>query len=180
MNDVLQRRTGMSDAAKGLDPKQLQSSTQVGVEAIINGQQERTELIARVLAETGFKDLFEGLYNEIAESPNQRRTLRINGKWTPIDTSTFDASMGVEVNSTLGKGSDTVRFQTLQQIKQTQEMIMQQFGTTNPVVGIPQYLNTITDMLALVQHQERRPLLHDPDARRCCSRSPPRQKNPTP
>ena len=57
--------------------------------------------------------------------------------------------MGVEVNSTLGKGSDTVRFQTLLQIKQTQEMIMQQFGTTNPVVGIPQYLNTITDMLAL-------------------------------
>jgi hypothetical protein len=149
MNDVLQRRTGMSDAAKGLDPKQLQSSTQVGVEAIINGQQERTELIARVLAETGFKDLFEGLYNEIAESPNQRRTLRINGKWTPIDTSTFDASMGVEVNSTLGKGSDTVRFQSLMQIKQTQEMIMQQFGPGNPVTGIQQYLNTITDMLAL-------------------------------
>ena len=149
MNDVLQRRTGMSDAAKGLDPKQLQSSTQVGVEAIINGQQERTELIARVLAETGFKDLFQGLYNEIAESPNQRRTLRINGKWTAVDTSTFDASMGVEVNSTLGKGSDTVRFQSLMQIKQTQEMIMDKFGTTNPVVGIPQYLNTITDMLAL-------------------------------
>ena len=149
MNDVLQRRTGMSDAAKGLDPKQLQSSTQIGVEAIINGQQERTELIARVLAETGFKDLFEGLYNEIAESPNQRRTARINGKWTQIDTSTFDASMGVEVNSTLGKGSDTVRFQSLMQIKQTQEMIMDKFGTTNPVVGIPQYLNTIEDMLAL-------------------------------
>ena len=35
------------------------------------------------------------------------------------------------------------------QIKQTQEMIMQQFGPSNPVVGIPQYLNTITDMLAL-------------------------------
>ena len=149
MNDVLQRRTGMSDAAKGLDPKQLQSSTQVGVEAIINGQQERTELIARVLAETGFKDLFQGLYNEIAESPNQRRTLRVNGKWTAVDTSTFDASMGVEVNSTLGKGSDTVRFQSLMQIKQTQEMIMDKFGTTNPVVGIPQYINTITDMLAL-------------------------------
>ena len=149
MNDVLQRRTGMSDAARGLDPKQLQSSTQVGVEAVINGQQERTELIARVLAETGFKDLFEGLYNEVAESPNQRRTLRINGKWTPIDTATFDASMGVEVNSTLGKGSDTVRFQSLLQIKQTQEMIMDKFGTTNPVVGIPQYLNTVTDMLAL-------------------------------
>ena len=179
MNDVLQRRTGMSDAAKGLDPKQLQSSTQVGVEAIINGQQERTELIARVLAETGFKDLFEGLYNEVAESPNQRRTLRINGKWTPIDTSTFDASMGVEVNSTLGKGSDTVRFQSLLQIKQTQEMIMDKFGTTNPVVGIPQYLNTVTDMLALSNIKNVGSYFRPP-ARKSCSRSRARQKNPTP
>ena len=36
LNDVLQRRTGLSDAAKGLDPKALQSSTMIGVEAIIN------------------------------------------------------------------------------------------------------------------------------------------------
>jgi hypothetical protein len=149
MNDVLQRRTGLSDAAKGLDPKQLQSSTQVGVEAIINGAQERTELVARVLAETGFKDLFTGLYNEVCEAPNQRRTLRINGKWSDVDTGTFDASMGVEVNSTLGKGSDTVRMMVLQQIKADQAAIFQQFGPNNPVVGIPEMINTITDILEL-------------------------------
>jgi hypothetical protein len=149
LNDVLARRTGLTDAAKGLDPKALQSSTQIGVDAIINGAQERIELVARVLAETGFKDLFTGLYNEVAEAPNQRRTLRINGKWTDVDTGLFDASMGVEVNSTLGKGSDVVRMATLQQIKQTQEMIMSQFGVTNPVVTIQEYLNTITDQLAL-------------------------------
>ena len=147
MNDQLQRRTGLSDAAKGLDPKALQSSTHIGVEAIINGAQERTELVARVLAETGFKDLFTGLYNEVCEAPNQRRTLRINGKWSDVDTDTFDASMGVEVNSALGKGSDTVRMMTLQQIKADQQMIMQQFGVTNPVCGITEYLNTISDML---------------------------------
>ena len=149
LNNVLQRRTGLSDAAKGLDPKALQSSTMIGVEAIINGQQERTELVARVLAETGFKDLFVGLYNEVAEAPNQRRTLRLNGKWTDVDTGTFDASMGVEVNSTLGKGRDAVRMMTLQQIKQDQATIFQQFGPTNPVVGIPEMLNTISDMLDL-------------------------------
>jgi hypothetical protein len=147
MNDQLQRRTGLSDAAKGLDAKALQSSSQIGVEAVINGAQERTELVARVLAETGFKDLFVGLYNEVCEAPNQRRTLRINGKWTDVDTGTFDASMGVEVNSTLGKGSDTVRMMTLSQIKADQQLIMQQFGVTNPVCGITEYLNTISDML---------------------------------
>ena len=99
MNDMLSRRTGLTDAAKGLDPKAIQSSTQIGVEAVINGAQERVELVARVLGETGFKDLFIGLYNEIAENPSPPRMLHINGKFIPFDTSTFDASMTVEVNA---------------------------------------------------------------------------------
>ena len=103
----------------------------------------------RFLAETGFKDLFTGLYNEIAEAPNQRRALRLTGQWTDIDTSAFDASMGVEVNPTMGKGSDTTRMMVLQQIKQDQMMVFQQFGPSNPVVGIPEMLNTITDILDL-------------------------------
>ena len=164
MNATLQRRTGLSDAAKGLDPKALQSSTMVGVEAIINGQQERTELVARVLAETGFRDVFNGLYNEITEAPNQRRTLRINGKWTDLDTGTFDASMGIEVNPTLGKGSDAIRMMTLQQIKQDQERIMQQFGVTNPVCGIPEYLNTISDMLDIANIKNVGRYFKTPDA----------------
>lgn len=149
LNEVLQRRTGLSDAAKGLDPKALQSSTMVGVEAIINGAQERTELVARVLAETGFRDLFTGLFNEVCENPNQKRTLRVAGNFIPYDTSTFDADMKVEVNPTLGKGSDTVRMMTLQQIKQDQATVFTQFGPNNPVVGIPEMLATISDMLEI-------------------------------
>ena len=57
--------------------------------------------------------------------------------------------MGVEVNSTLGKGSDTVRMATLAQIKADQQLIMTQFGVTNPVCGIQEYLNTISDMLEI-------------------------------
>src|SRR4029077_16672325 len=149
LDAVLQRRTGLSDAAKGLDPKALQSSTMIGVEAVINGQQERTELVARVLAETGYRDLFHGLFNEITENENQSRTLRINGNWQAYHTSMFDADMSVEVNPTLGKGSDAIRMMTLQQIKQDQMMIFQQFGPSNPVVGIPEMYNTLSDMLAI-------------------------------
>ena len=149
LNDMLSRRTGLSDAAKGLDPKALQSSTQIGVEAIVNGAQERVELVARVLCETGFKDLFTGLYNEICENPNPPRTLRINGKFTPYDTSTFDASMSVEVNPNLGKGSDMVRMMALSGIKQDQQALIAQMGLANPICGVQEMLNTMTDMLAL-------------------------------
>jgi hypothetical protein len=149
LNEQLQRRTGLSDAAKGLDPKALQSSTMIGVEAVINGAQERIELVARVLCETGFKDLFSGLYNEICENPNQQRTLKIRGKFIPYDTGTFDASMAVEVNANLGKGSDLTRMLALNQIKQDQQLIVTTYGLSNPVCGIPEMINTITDMLSL-------------------------------
>ena len=149
LNDQLARRTGLTDAAKGLDPKAIQSSTQIGVEAVINGAQERVELVARVLCETGFKDLFTGLYNEICENPNPPRTLKVNGKFVPYDTSTFDQSMSVEVNPNLGKGNDMVRMMALSGIKNDQQAIVNQMGLSNPIVGIPEMLNTMTDMLAL-------------------------------
>ncbi len=149
LNDTIARRTGLTDAAKGLDPKALQSSTMIGVEAVINGAQERVELIARVLCETGFRDLFTGLYNEVCENPNQRRTLKIRGKFVPYDTSTFDPSMSIEVNPNLGKGSDMVRMLALQAIKADQQTIITTYGMANPVCGIPEMLNTITDINAL-------------------------------
>lgn len=149
LNDQLARRTGLTDAAKGLDPKALQSSTEIGVEAVINGAQERVELMARVLCETGFKDLFEGLFNEVCENPNQKRTLKLRGKWTECDPSTFDESMTVEVNANLGKGSDMTRMIALQGIKQDQQLLVSQMGINNPICGIQEMLNTQTDILAL-------------------------------
>jgi hypothetical protein len=149
LNDQLQRRTGLSDAAKGLDPKALQSSTMIGVEAVINGAQERIELVARVLCETGFKDLFSGLYNEVCENPNQIRTLKIRGKFLPYDTSTFDSTMAVEVNPNMGKGSDLVRAMALTQIKADQQALVAQMGLSNPICGVTEMLNTQTDLLAL-------------------------------
>lgn len=150
LNEVLQRRTGLSDAAKGLDPKALQSSTMIGVDAIISGAQERIELVARVLAETGFKDLFQGLFNEICENPNPPRILRVNGSFQQFDPSTFDATMSVEVNPTLGKGTDVTRMMALTQIKNDQQTLVSQMGLNNPICGIPEMLNTVTDMLSLL------------------------------
>ena len=149
MNDMLSRRTGLTDAAKGLDPKAIQSSTQIGVEAVINGAQERVELVARILAETGFKDLFVGLVNEIAENPCPPRMLHINGKFIPFDPSTLDASMTVEVNANLGKGNDMVRMMALSGIKTDQQALVAQMGLNNPICGPTEMLNTMTDMLKL-------------------------------
>jgi len=150
MDATRQSRTGISEASKGVDPKALQSTNLMGIEAIVNGAQERIELIARILAETGFKDLMRGLLREITRAPNRKRTLKLNGKWVEYDQSLYDPDLSVKVNPSLGRGNDISKMMTLQNIQQTQMMIMTQMGIDNPFVTPEQYLNTIKDQLALV------------------------------
>ena len=149
MEQLRQSRTGISDASKGVDPKALQSTTVTGVDAIVQGAQERIELCARILAETGMKQLFEGLLREIVAHPNAERTVKLCGKWTTINPSTYDPTMRISVNPTLGKGSDMTKLMVLQDVKATQTAIMTQFGVENPLCGVQEFRNTLTDILAI-------------------------------
>ena len=149
METLRQQRTGISDASKGVDPKALQSTALQGVDAIITGAQERIELCARILAETGMASLFRGLLRECVNSPNQERTIQLRGHWETIDPSTFDPSMRIQVNPTLGRGSDMTRLLVLQDVKQTQVLVMEKFGVDNPLCGPIEFRNTLTDMLAI-------------------------------
>jgi len=149
MEQLRQSRTGISDASKGVDPRALQSTNVTGIDAIVQGAQERIELCARILAETGMKQLFKGILREIVAHPNQERTIQLRGKWVTVDPSTFDPTMRISINPTLGKGSDMTRLMVLQDVKQTQTAIMTQFGVENPLCGIQEFRNTLTDILAI-------------------------------
>lgn len=147
MDGIRQRRTGISEASKGVDPKALQSTNQVGVEAIVTGAQERIELIARIFAETGFKQMWQGLLREVCRAPNKAKTVEIRGQWVEIDPSLFDPNLTCKVNPTMGKGSDMTRLMALQAIKQDQLMIMEKFGVGNTVVTPQHLFNTMEDMM---------------------------------
>jgi hypothetical protein len=144
-----QQRTGISDASKGLDPSALQSTNVKGVDMVITGAQERIELVARNLCETGMAPMFKGLLQEITESPPKDRIVRLRNKFVQVNPSLYDATMDVQVNPAIGKASDSDRMLLLSQIKATQEMIVQQMGLSNPLVGPVEYRNTIADMLAI-------------------------------
>jgi len=149
MEKLRQSRTGIGDASKGLDPRALQSTNVTGIDAIVQGAQERIELCARILAETGMKQLFKGLLREVVAHPNQERTIQLRGKWETVNPSTFDPTMRISINPTLGKGSDMTRLMVLQEVKQTQTAIMTQFGVENPLCGVQEFRNTLTDILAI-------------------------------
>lgn len=149
MDGIRQRRTGISEASKGLDPKALQSTNLVGVNAIVSGAQERIELIALIIAHTGYKETFEGLLREVCRAPARARTIKLRGKWVDVDPSLFDAGLTAQVNPNMGKGSDTNRLMVLQDVKQTQLLIIEKFGISNPIVTPAHFMNTIKDIMAI-------------------------------
>jgi hypothetical protein len=61
------------------------------------------------LAQTGFRDLFKGLLQEVVENPVPERVIRCADSWTKIAPDQYDATMDVEVNPAMGKGSDADR-----------------------------------------------------------------------
>src|SRR3954463_6035426 len=143
------RRTGVTEQSKGLDPKSMQSTAKEGVGLLVTGAQERIELVARTLAETGFRDLFKGLLQEIVENPIPERMIRLRGKWTKVSPDQYDATMDCEVNPAIGKGSDQDRMQMLTQILMTQKEIIQTQGAANPMVSPMEFRNTLEDIMSI-------------------------------
>lgn len=149
LDKVRAGRTGISEASKGLDPKALQSTALTGIDAIVSGAQERIELIARILAETGMKRVFQLLLREVINNPNPGRMVQLRGKWVQVNPSLYDPNMKVRINPTLGKGTDFVRLQALNEVKATQIAIIEKWGPDNPICGPIEFGNTIEDILAI-------------------------------
>lgn len=147
---VRQNRTGITEQSKGMDPKVFQSTNEQAIDFVVNGAQERIELIARIIAETGLRDLYIGMLGEVVDNPNEEEEIMVNGKFVAVQPTLFDDGMRCVVNPTLGKGSDVIRLQALEKVFAMQENAIAKFGVGNGVVGIPEMLNTIEDMLALI------------------------------
>lgn len=148
MDMVKEARTGMSKASMGLDADALQSTTKAAVNATISAGQGQVELLARVLAE-GMKQLFKGILFLTVQNQDKERMIKLRNEWVAMDPRTWNANMDVTVNVALGTGTVETKMGMLGQIAQKQEQILQTLGTTNPIVTVGQYVNTLRQMVEL-------------------------------
>lgn len=147
MDEIKAQRTGVTPASQGLDADLLQSTTKAAVTAQISAAQERIEIIARIFAETGCKQLFTGLLKLICRHQDKPLMVRLRGQWTPIDPTTWDADMDCTVSVALGRGDDAQQMSFLGQIAQKQEQILQLMGMNNPLVKLSQYQQTLSQLV---------------------------------
>jgi hypothetical protein len=143
---IRESRTGITRASQGLTVDELQSTSPVAVSAQTSAAQDRLDMIARTLAETGLAPLYSGLLKMLARQQDRPNVIRLRGQWIAIDPRALATMWETSINVG-GRGMPMERLAMLAQVAGKQEQIMQQGGMDNPLSGIPEYRNTLARML---------------------------------
>jgi len=162
MDEIKEARTGISKASAGLDAGALQSSTASAVQATVSAAQQHIELIARIFAETGMKQLYKIVLHLITTHQDRPRMVRLSNEFVPIDPRVWNANMDVSINVALGRGTDTERMMMLRQIADMQKEAMATMGPVNPLTDIAKLSNTLKAMTELAGFKDASQFWSDP------------------
>lgn len=130
IDTVRENRTGVTKYNQGLDSNTL-NKTAHGVSQIMTASQQRIELIARMFAETGVRDLFLLLHAMSIKHGRQQELVKMRGQWVPIDPRQWKTRNDVTVAVGIGTGNKVEQMQHLMMILQEQKQGMQ-IGIANP------------------------------------------------
>ena len=147
LDEVQSKRTGVSDLNQGLDANVLQNVSATAVATMTAQSQGKIELIARVFADTGIKNIFQGILQLVCKYQNKERMLRINNKPTVLDPREWDDLYDVSINVGLGNGTKDEKVSMLGMVLAKQEQILQQYGLSNPLVTLKQYRETLAKFI---------------------------------
>ena len=147
LDEVSSKRTGISDLNQGLDANVLQNVSATAVATMTAQSQGKLELIARVFADTGIKNIFQGILQLVCKYQDKERMLRINNKPTMIDPREWDDLYDVSINVGLGNGTKDEKVSMLGMVLAKQEQILQQYGLSNPLVTLKQYRETLAKFI---------------------------------
>ena len=143
LDQVQAKRTGVNEASQGLDPNILQNTTATAVSMVQNAAAGKVEMIARIFAETGVKDLFEKILHLVCKYQDKARIIRLRGRYVSIDPREWFNGFDLSINVGLGTGDRQQQMAMIAAVLQKQEQILGTQGFNNPLVTLTQYRQTL-------------------------------------
>jgi hypothetical protein len=143
LDQVQAKRTGVNEMSQGLDSNILQNTTATAVAMVQNAAAGKVEMIARIFAETGIKDLFEKMLQLLCKYQDKARIIRLRGRYVAIDPREWENGFDLSINVGLGTGDKQQQMAMIAAVMQKQEQILQTQGFNNPLVTITQYRQTL-------------------------------------
>lgn len=126
MDNVLENRTGASPRVlqgQSFDGNAI-NKTATGINTIMSAAMSRIELIARVFAETGVKELFQIVHTLLQKYGKKKEVLRLRNEWVPVDPREWQKRTNMTVEVGFGSGDKQARIGLLQMIISAQQGAM--------------------------------------------------------
>ena len=147
LDTVRETRTGVTRYSQGLDADSL-NKTATGVNTLMSQSQMRMELIARVFAETGIKDLFRRIFELTVKYQNKERIVELNNKFVAVSPTEWKNRYNISITVGLGAGSKDQQIVMLNNILQKQLQAFQLQGNKEyPMVNLKNIYNSLAKII---------------------------------
>tara|TARA_Y100001938_G_scaffold148419_1_gene232078 strand:- start:2842 stop:4896 length:2055 start_codon:yes stop_codon:yes gene_type:complete len=175
LDQIREERSGVSKMTQGLNPDVLTSHVTSGaISAATESSMQRIELIARIFAETGIKDVFKCIYQLIQRYEDREKIVYLNNKFVPIDVSRWRDKLNCTINVGIGSGSQQSKMQTMNGIMQIIQQLVQNGGMGTLVT--PQNIyNAVSEFMAQSGYKNADQFISNPQMM-----PPPQPPQPTP
>ena len=148
LDTVREARTGITKSAQGLDADTLNSKTATGVNTLMTQTQMRSELIARIFAETGVKDLFRKIFELMVKYQDKEKVVMLNNQYIPVKPTEWKDRFNISIVVGLGTGSKEQQTVMLNSILERQIQAFQlQGGKEMPMVSLKNIYNTLSKVI---------------------------------
>lgn len=125
-----ENRTGVSRQSQGLNPDSL-NNTATGRAMDMSASMQRIELIARIIAETLVKPIFQGILKVLTDGGMEKLAFRLRDEFVEYDPNEWRDQYDMTINVGLGTGDTQQKAAQLMTLWQ-QQLAGMQFGLVTP------------------------------------------------
>jgi len=165
-----ENRTGWSRQSAGGDATNAINKTATGVSIVTNRADMRLELIARVFAETGVRDLFVQILKLVCQYQDQSAQFNLNGRWLEVNPREWRHQFDVTVNVGLGTNDPHIKMQQIGALMQMQQQLA---AAGTGIVTPEEAYHSALEMVKALGYKSADRFLKNP-----AQHPPPQQPNP--
>lgn len=172
MDTTREWRTGVVRQGQGIDADALQNQSATAVAKVYNAAQAKMKLIARIMAETGFKQLFWKVHATVRKNQSVPATKRLRNKWVTVDPRQWKRRDDITISVGLGSGGKAEAAMFLMQVLGVQKEAIMLPGQT--LVSPKNIYNTLEKLMETGGYRSVEPYFTDPE------KAPPSEPPPDP
>lgn len=160
MEGKKQASTGNPIANQSLEADQLHNETATRFKGMDDANKAKIELVARVIAEVGYRDLWEGMAWFASHYQDTELEVRVLGREMSVDPKSWKYDHYICAKVGTGSGDSDKKAQDLSVIYQMQSALQQ---VQNPMVDNTKLFNTLSELTVALGHDSVTSFFNNPE-----------------